>query len=568
MKKKAAHSRKAAPKKNPSSSAGGGKLWVKSEELLHLQDMLREAQETLEAIRNGEVDAVVVHGSHGNQIYSLTGAEQPYRVYVEQMQEGAVTVSEDGLILYANQRFATMVAMPLERVISSAILQHLSLNSWDDLTQVFHDIGTTAKHESILHRAGEAPLPVNLTASLLPLEGQSVMCLVVTDLTEQKEREELRLAKEGAEEANVAKDAFIAALSHELRTPLTPALMATMALETDGNLPQTTRQTLAMIRRNIELEARLIDDLLDLTRITRGKLELHVKEMDVHAVIRRAVEICETDLHNKQQRLHLRLEARNTQTHGDAVRLQQTLWNVIRNAVKFTPPGGHITIRTGNEDAGSVWIEISDTGIGFSPETGASMFKAFEQGGREITRRFGGLGLGLAISNSIMESHRGSIRGASLGIGKGASFTLELPLEKRGAASGGSGPHSTAVDAETQGLRILLVEDHNDTRASMEHLLRRSRHTVTSADSAAAALEAASSGQFDLVISDLGLPDLSGTDLMRELRKLHGLSGIAVSGYGMEEDMQRSREAGFVHHLIKPIRMDQLRQVIRDFREG
>lgn len=559
--------KKAAKSKTASAKGTSGKndgVWIPRAELQRLQDYLREAEETLEAIRNGDVDAVVVSGDHGSQVYSLSGAEQPYRIYVEQMQEGAVTVTADGLILYSNQRFADMTDVPLERVISSQILQYVPLRAWEDVKHVFAEDCEAVKHECQLHRLEGGFLPVNLTASRLPLEGQDVMCLVVTDLTEQKEREDLRLGKEGAEKANLAKDAFIAALSHELRTPLTPALMATMALEQDASLPAPVRATLGMIRRNVELEARLIDDLLDLTRIVQGKLELHPSEVDLNAITQRAIEICETDIHTKGQELVVTLEAPRHRLVADPVRLQQALWNVIRNAVKFTPAGGRISIHSSNPDAKTVRVQIADTGVGFSAETQVGMFKPFEQGGREITRRFGGLGLGLAISRSILEAHQGSILAYSEGQDRGAVFTLDLPLGTPSAKS--RTPSKTPVKGGTDGqakLRILLAEDHDDTRVSMTHLLRRSGHTVTAAESAGKALDLAAAGKFDLVISDLGLPDQSGLDLMRQLRDAYGLIGIAVSGYGMEEDIQRSREAGFVHHLTKPIHMERLREIIR-----
>lgn len=565
MKKKTVMPKRPAssPKGKARKSAGLGSsgLRIDHSDLQRLQDNLREAQETLAAIRNGDVDAVVVSGSHGSQVYSLSGAEQPYRIYVEQMQEGAVTVAADGLILYSNQRFAEMTGVPLERVISSQATLYIPLLAWQDLEKVFEEDQGAVKYECQLHHVDGGFLPVNLTASRLPLEDQNIMCLVVTDLTSQKEREELRLGKEGAEKASLAKDAFLAALSHELRTPLTPALMATMALEQDSSLPESARATLSMIRRNVELEARLIDDLLDLTRIVQGKLELHVKEVDLHTTIQRALEISQADILTKKQEIKLSLAAGRFKVDADPVRLQQALWNVIRNAVKFTPQGGKIEIHTTNPSAKKIRVEVTDTGVGFTAEIQSTMFKAFEQGGREITRRFGGLGLGLAISHSIMESHDGSIQGSSPGINQGASFTLELPLK-----AGAKKPLAPTVVGERKGigsqLRILLAEDHDDTRSSMTHLLRRAGHLVIPAETASRALELAAEQTFDLVISDLGLPDLSGLELMQRLHSSYGLRGIAVSGYGMEEDIQRSHDAGFMFHLTKPIHMERLRQVI------
>ena len=547
-----------------SRSAGAPVHWISEQKLRRLQERLREAQETLDAIRSGEVDAVVVHGTKGNQVYSLAGADQPYRVYVEQMQEGAVTVSNDGLVLYCNQRFADMVKQPLERVIGSKIHQYLTPAAWQKLATVFPDGGQVVKHESLLLRLDQNSIPINLTASRLPLEGQSVVCLVVTDLTAHQEQAKLRLAKEVAEKANEAKDSFLAALSHELRTPLTPVLMAATSLTQNPNLPVPVRKELAMIRRNVELEARLIDDLLDLTRVTRGKLEFYVGPINIHAVLHRALEICQADLDAKRQHLVLELNATRTATQGDAVRIQQVLWNLLRNAVKFTGEGGVITIRTRNASPNTITLAVQDTGVGFAPLLAAKLFQAFEQGGRDVTRQYGGLGLGLTISRSIVESHGGTIHGHSDGPGKGAIFTLELPLRAPRALHPGAPdrPEADPLPKTGPGKRILLVEDHTDTRQSLETLLSKHKHEVKAVASARQALALAATHQFDLVVSDIGLPDHSGLELMAELRDRFGLKGIGLSGYGMEEDIARSRAAGFLYHLVKPIRFDRLEQLI------
>lgn len=534
---------------------------VEFKKLELLRDQLREAQETLDAIRNGEVDAVVVHGSHGNQIYSLVSADQPYRVYIEQMQEGAVTIAPDGLILYANRRFAEMVDVPMERVISTSIQNYLPADVWPRLLEVFQPGGNVVKHECML--ACASALPVYLTGSKLAQQDEEVLCLIVTDLTHQKEHQSMQIAKESAEKANLAKDNFLATLSHELRTPLTPALMAAASLEQDPNIPENFRHDLAIIRRNVELEARLIDDLLDLTRIARGKLELHPADMDIHLALQRAIDICQPDIRGKGLNLTARFDAFKTRTVGDAVRVQQAFWNLIRNAVKFTPPGGSISVSTVNPSPDEFVVQIVDNGIGFEPERAEQIFAAFEQGGRQITREFGGLGLGLAICRSIIASHGGTIEGTSEGHNRGATFTVHLPLRSISSIDPNRNPASPTVSEALDRLRILLVEDHADTRAGMAKLLGRD-HDVHTADSAAQALQLAGTHSFDLVISDLGLPDRSGLELMRELRRSHNLKGICISGYGMEGDITNSRDAGFVHHLTKPISFDRLRHAIKE----
>ncbi|MDB6169637.1 MAG: Histidine kinase [Verrucomicrobia bacterium] len=556
---------KPAKKAIPVKAAKNGRTtsgrWISDKKFFALCDRLREAQETLDAIQSGAVDAVVVKGAAGSKIYSLTGAEERYRVYVEQMQEGAITASQDGLILYCNQRFAEMVKTPLERVISAGMANHFVAEAWDSLSTVFTEQRDVVKHESVLLCPDGSTLAVHLTASRLPALGQNILCVVVTDLTEQKSQQQLRLAKDLADKANLAKDAFLAALSHELRTPLNPALMATVALEQTKKLPPHVRSGLALIRRNIELEAHLIDDLLDLTRIAKGKLELQPGPMDLHNVVKRAMEICASDAEEKRLRFNLHLDALETMTTGDAVRLQQAVWNLIRNAIKFTPMGGQVTIRTGNTTQPSVWVEVRDSGIGFNPHDSLKLFDAFEQGSRHITRQFGGLGL--AIATSILAAHGGAIRAESPGLNLGATFTLNLPLRPLASAPALPAAARSAPPKQGRRLRILLVEDHKDTRLTLQLYLQATKNDVTAAETAHEALKLAAVQEFDLVISDLGLPDEGGgCGMMRHMRDRHGLTGIAVSGYGMEEDIEKSLDAGFAHHLTKPINLERLKSLI------
>ncbi|MBV8212365.1 MAG: response regulator [Verrucomicrobia bacterium] len=523
--------------------------WVSEEELGLLHASLQEAQETLNAIRNGEVDAIV---ATGNRIYSLTGAEHPYRVYVEQMQEGAVTVAADGLILYCNQKFADMVQAPLEGVISSVISSYVSASSWEKISSVVSGAESVVKHESLLSGPHGEEIPVNLTASRLALSDQNVICLVVTDLTLQKLDERLRLAKEVAERANLAKDGFLAALSHELRTPLTPALMAVSALQQDQTLSSRVRTDLEMIRRNILLETRLIDDLLDLTRITHNKLELLETPLDLHGVLRNAIDVCASDIEVRNLNLSLNFAANHTNTVGDIVRLQQVFWNIIRNAVKFTPIGGSIRVSTSNPEPALFEVTIGDSGIGFDPADAEKLFESFRQVSHDVTRRPGGLGLGLTISRAIVNGHQGRIWGESQGLNLGATIHVELPL-RDSVAPLVSTREPAPSEAATPGLRILLVEDHQDTRLIFRMMLAQKGHSVESAASGEEALSLASQRAFDLVISDVGLPDFSGMELMTILRERYRLRGVAVTGYGMDEDIRRSKAAGFDYHVTKPV---------------
>ncbi|MBA2479158.1 MAG: response regulator [Planctomycetes bacterium] len=371
----------------------------------------------------------------------------------------------------------------------------------------------------------------------------------------------LQLAKESAEAANKAKDRFIASLSHELRTPLTPVLTQVQILERDARLPTDVREAMAMIRRNIELEARLIDDLLDTTRVASGKMELRPVVVDVHSLLRHSVEICRAEIDRKGLRLALALSAASPWICADPDRLQQVFWNLLNNAVKFTPSGGTITLSTENHAPGRVAVTVADTGAGIETDLLPRIFEPFEQGGRTVTRKFGGLGLGLAISRSIVNLHEGMLTADSTGEGNGARFRVELRTVAKSAQPPASDrlPHGVAHAPK----RILLVEDHDNTAKVMTLLLSSFGHQVTHARTVADAIAIATADKPDLLISDIGLPDASGLDLMRRLRALYPqLTGIVISGYGAADDVRQSSEAGFSKHLTKPFNDRALQEAI------
>ena len=360
--------------------------------------------------------------------------------------------------------------------------------------------------------------------------------------------------------SNLAKDQFLAMLSHELRTPLTPVLASAVALESEEGLPENIHQSLQIIRRNVELEARLIDDLLDLTRISKGKVQLNFEVVNAHTLLRNAIEICRTEIEQKQLALRLDLAASKVHLRADSARLQQIFWNLIKNAVKFTPAGGRISISTSSDPGDQLRIEVADTGIGIEPESLAKIFDAFEQGG---VPQLGGLGLGLAISKTLVEAHNGTIAAASAGRNRGARFTLIFSTCEKAEAQAAPTIVSPRA-ARRHAVRILLVEDHEDTNRSLTNLLRRRGYHVQSARNLQTARDLSSKEEFDVLISDLGLPDGSGIDLMQPLRSGRPVLGIALTGFGMEDDIRKSHEAGFKHHLVKPIDLNKLDSLIQE----
>lgn len=368
-------------------------------------------------------------------------------------------------------------------------------------------------------------------------------------------------AKAAAEEASAAKDRFLAVLSHELRTPLTPVLASVSLLQRNSSFDDRTRQSLEMIRRNVELEARLIDDLLDLTRIARGKVELHRRPVDLGTVLERAVDVCRPDMEARGQHFAIEFDRDEpTLVDADVARLQQVFWNLLKNSIKFTPHGGCIALRVRRE-GNRVLSEVIDSGVGIESEALPRIFDAFAQADQAVTRRFGGLGLGLAISKSLVELHGGSIEAHSAGKDRGATFCVRLPLHAEDAATidGPAGAKGRPPDPRSRALRVLLVEDHGDTAEMMRTLLEAEGHTVETAGDVAEGVAAAGRDRFDVLISDLGLPDGSGLDLIREIRaRGFQLPAIALSGYGQEHDVRQSLAAGFAAHVVKPVDVDRL----------
>lgn len=357
--------------------------------------------------------------------------------------------------------------------------------------------------------------------------------------------------------ASHAKDIFLASLSHELRTPLNPARL--LATDSAGNrsYPPEARQAFAQIAENIALESRLIDDLLDLTRISRGILRMDTSTVDVHAILHEAIDVVKPALAEKDISLAEELRATDIHATADAARLKQVFWNLLQNAVKFSESGGTITVTTVN--AGNrLEVRVCDTGLGMSPAEVGECFESFTQG----DHRRGGLGMGLSISRNIVELLGGAIVATSPGRGLGSAFTVSIPTVTDAAARPAPAASYSASPFEVRALSILLVEDHGPSRTVLQSLLQRRGHTVIAAANGGEALAAGRNHRFDIVVSDIGLPDQDGYQVMQSLRRLQPVVGVAVTGYGMHDDVRRATEAGFVAHVTKPVTMQQLNEAL------
>jgi len=469
----------------------------------------------------------------------------------------------------AGRSYAEVLGLDAGRVFSH----------WPLLAQRLAGIGGDGE-ASFEIALGDSERPASFDAQISRLGeagSPSGWVLVLRDITERKlaGEERVRMLREQAaralaESANRAKDRFLATLSHELRTPLSPVLATVTAMLGDSTTPEALRTVLEMIRRNVVLEARLIDDLLDLARIGRGTLNLKREVIDAHEMVDHVIEICGDDLRQARLQLVLDLGARRHHVDADPIRFQQVLWNLIKNAIKFTPSGGQVTVRSRDREGApdgdtAAWlvVEVSDTGIGIEPDSLARIFDIMEQGGMAATRQFGGLGLGLTLSRSIVEQLDGRLAAASAGTGLGATFTLEMPTVPAPAGR----PHLPATlpgaGPPHRRVRILLVDDNQDTLNYLSTLLTRKGHDVSAASDMATAVRLASAADFELLISDIELPDGSGLELMRAIRSSRPVLGIALSGFGSLDDIEQSHAAGFALHLTKPVDFRRLEQAIQ-----
>ena len=502
-----------------------------------------------------------------NRTAALESSEQNFRQIFEEAPIGMAVVGLDSRYAQVNASLCNMVGYSEEELTSrtpSEITHRDDIDKDKQLTQrLLSETTRTCVEKRYVRKDGEIIWATRTACLMRDESGKPRHYLaMVEDITQRKkDAVALEEAKNEAERANRAKDDFLAALSHELRTPLTPVLMSAAALEQEPGIEPELRRQFGMMRRNVELEARLIDDLLDLTRVSRGKLQLLFSgPVDVHSLLAHSEQIVHSDARNKSLVLRLELTANEHHVAGDAARINQVFWNLLKNAIKFTPAGGQITVRTANPTPGQLVLTVSDNGIGIDQQTLPFVFRAFEQGDIRGLQPCSGLGLGLSISKAIVELHGGTIRVESAGPGLGAVFTVELStvLPFPEAQIQASRPRRFTGKS----YRLLVVEDHEPTLAVLTRLLRDQGHDVMPASTVQDALALASDHTFDFVISDLGLPDGSGIDLMMQLSNDYGLRGIALTGYGMAEDLAKTERAGFLAHLVKPINVDQLHRVL------
>jgi PAS domain S-box-containing protein len=485
---------------------------------------------------------------------------------VENSEDAIVSKSLEGIVQTWNIGAEHMFGYPAAEMVGkpiSILIPADRLREEDEILARLRAGETIRHYETVRVTRDGRRLDVSVTIS--PLRDASGRVIgastILRDITEKKQAEaQMRRAREAAEEANKAKDHILSVVSHELRTPLNPILAITSFLQNRVDMPESLREDLETIRRNVEQEARIVDDLLQLTRLQRGKVVLHQEVVDLHAVLHAVLAQFQPQFDTKRLAVSVALAAGSHHVWADPGRMQQAFSNLIDNAVKFTPEGGRVTIRTLAAGGGQVRAEIADTGVGIDADVLPRLFDSFVQGETTLARQYGGLGLGLVIVKRIVDLHNGTIQAASDGRGRGATFSLELPaLTSTSLAGPKPPPPGRGVAAK----RILLVEDHPDTMRVMNRLLKSLGYTVLTAATVADAIAKIEQEEFDVLVSDIGLPDGSGLDVMRALRARRNTKGIALSGFGHDDDIRRSREAGFVEHLVKPVNFQLLDTTLR-----
>jgi len=404
---------------------------------------------------------------------------------------------------------------------------------------------------------GFVPLKELLIGAGAIIMGALLLLMAKNSAERQLALESLEEQRHQAVEALRAKETFLAALSHELRTPLNPALLVATDGAANPDFSEAARRGFAAIAEQITHEARLIDDLLDITRSSRGVLRIERQPTDVHRLLRRAIATVQPDLAHKGLGLRSDLTATRQWVEGDESRLLQVFCNLLQNSIKFTPAGGFITVHTRDLEQ-RIEISVIDSGRGMTPAELARCFTRFAQGEHQL----GGLGLGLAIAQAIVELHGGVIAAASPGRDAGATLRLELPGAYHAAPAREFERTPSRAPFAREGPRVLLVEDHESSRRAIERVLQHRGYRVTAAATVAAALEAGRKETFDILISDIGLPDGNGYALLAELAERAPARKIAMTGYGMEDDIRRARDAGFDAHLTKPVTVARLEQAL------
>jgi signal transduction histidine kinase/ActR/RegA family two-component response regulator len=548
-----------------------------ADEIRSLTARLEEAEETLRAVRSGEIDAFIVQGPDGEQIYALRSAEQPYRNLVEDMLEGAAILTTDGDIAYCNRRFAELVAVPLEEAVGGSMERFISTVERPEYRALL--AAGSGKRRTKLTTADGRIFDVLVSFTTSVCDEVERRNLIITDLSELLDAQS---GRDRAEQQSQAKDEFMAMLAHELRNPLSAITAAVQVLEVAKPHEAATSRARFIIGRQVQHLSRLVDDLLDVGRVVTGKIALDRRAIDLCEIVRRTTAVfCE-----RESQHQIEVSTTPVWIEGDAVRIEQIVSNIVGNAVKYTSAGGKIGVSLTVEGDEAV-LRVQDNGLGITPDLLPRMFDLFVQGERTLDRAQGGLGIGLTLVRRLVTLHHGTVTVSSDGPGRGSIFTVRLP-KVAAVRSSGSGNSTTYGDAVRR--RVLIVEDNRDAREMFRLMLELEGHAVIEAEDGCAGLQLLQSEAPDVAFIDVGLPGLDGYEIARRFRDAsdadagtgtaaaaateggvvsatgsadarrdrHRVLLVALTGYGTPDALERSRRAGFDHHLIKPVNPEAL----------
>jgi PAS domain S-box-containing protein len=491
-------------------------------------------------------------------------AEQQYRLLTENVKDFAIFLLDtNGKIATWNSGAERILGYKEEEIIGQpyAIIftpQDIVKNQPQYELQIARDKSRSEDERWHVRKDGSQFWASGVVTPLWDEDGKlRGFAKVMRDITARK-RAETELA-----EANRRKDEFLAMLGHELRNPLAPITNSVHALRSEQLTSPTAQEAIAMIDRQAKRLTRLVDDLLDVSRITTGKIHVRKERVDLHTIITHAVETTRHLVESRKLELTVSLPTESIWLEADPARMEQVMSNLISNAAKYTEPGGHIWLTVERQGPEAI-VSIADTGIGILPEMLPDIFELFVQGDRSLDRAQGGLGIGLTLVKALVQMHEGRVLARSPGVGKGAEFIVRLPVVAEVLPI--QPQESPAPIPRGRSLRLLVVDDSKDTVDSLAMVMRANGHEVSTANSGPAGLRSALEEPFEAVLLDLGLPGIDGYEIATRIREKDGkILLIAITGYGQATDRERSKKSGFDHHLVKPVDPMKLQSLLVEF---
>jgi PAS domain S-box-containing protein len=517
-----------------------------------LRARLADAEDMLRAIRQGEVDALVVDGLDGGQIYTLHSAEEPYRNLIEQMQEGAVVLTPGGDILYANARFAALVGEPLQSVTGTPFGRFVHPSDQDDVETMLETGSGRRRCRLLGPDRTPCEVSLSLTTSAARADRRN---LIVTDMTEILD---IQSKRDKAEHESRTREAFLAMVAHEIRNPIGAISNAAQVLKITHGEGQPASHARGVIARQVEHIARLIDDLLDTERVISGKIRLNLSRLDLAEAARQAVATLAAD-----PRIDRRFEINiaSVWIDGDAMRIGQVLTNLLANAVKFTPPGGRIRVALLADGADAV-LTVEDWGCGISSSALPFIFDMYTQADSRADRAPAGLGIGLALVRHFVGLHGGSVAASSEGEGRGTTFTVRLRKSQTAAIQAGA---LLSGERRAHPRRVILIEDNGEAREILHRMLELAGHVVYDAPDVARGLELLDAVRPHVGIIDVGPNGREGYQAAQRIRESpqgQNMLLLALNDRGSPLDRHQLLKHGFDYHLVNPVDPDYLARLI------